>query len=310
MLLCVAFNSHSEKVNYPISGLSEGEMAGHGFVDLGLPSGILWATGNLGSDSRYLPGEYFAWGETETRDLFKWTDYKFLIEEYANENGSPNYSATDIGKDISGSEYDAASCQWGHGWRIPTQNEWEELISNCHVEFKTGNLNPHETGLYIYGPNGNYICLSETFSPHNGTSLAVSHGEYWSATAITNTSKNECPSAMMLTFNPADSKLKLQRNGRHDGLSIRPVISRKDINSSVGIISESHNYIKYENGDILISDYAEGCQIVVTDLSGRCIYISNINDKICQLPELTKGIYLVSLNKNAKSLNTIKIIVK
>lgn len=310
MLLCIAFNCNSEILHYPISGLYEGEVAGHKYVDLGLPSGTLWATGNLGASSQNLPGDYFAWGETETRDIFKWTDYKFFIEEYTNENGSPNYFATDIGEEISGSEYDAASRQWGQGWRTPTQNEWEELITNCHAEFQTGSLNPPNTGLYLYGPNGNYICLSETFSPHNGISPTVLHGEYWSATAITNPSKYGCPSAMMLTFNPADSKLKLQSNGRHDGLSIRPVISRKNVNSSVGIISESHNYMKYENGEILISDYVEGCQLAVTDLFGRYIHFSTINDKRCQLPELTKGIYLISLNKNAKSLSTIKITVK
>ncbi len=310
MLLCVALNSRSENVDNALSGLSGGEVAGHEYVDLGLPSGTLWATSNLGADSQYKPGEYFAWGETEARELFQWTDYKFFIEEYADENGSHSYSATEIGEDISGSEYDAACYQWGHGWRTPTQDEWEELIAYCHQEFKGESLSNPKYGLYLWGPNGNNICLPETFSPHNGISLTVSHGEYWSATANSNLSGSGSPSAMMLTFNPADSKLQLIANGRHDGLSIRPVISRKDVSTSVGMMSETHNYMRYENGEILISDCTEGCQLYVADLSGRCILDSPINDKRCQLPGLTKGIYLVSLNKDDKSLSTIKISVK
>lgn len=309
-LLCIALNGHSENVDLPTSGIAVGEVAGHEYVDLGLPSGTLWATCNLGAESQYVPGEYFAWGETEARDIFKWYDYQFFNEEYTDAEGSLNYSATDIGKEISGSEYDAARIQWGDGWRTPTQEEWEELIACCHAEYKTESVLPPKAALHIWGPNGNRIRLAQTFSPHNGFYPAVSTGEYWSATSCSDPSEDRYPSAMMMTFNPADSKLKLQANGRHDGLSIRPVISPKDVATSVGTLAESERYIKYENGVISISGYDEGLQLAVADLSGRQVYASKADSNICHLPALTKGIYIVTLSHNNKTMSAIKITVK
>ncbi len=90
---------------------------GHEYVDLGLPSGLKWATCNVGADTPEGYGDYFSWGETTTK------------EEYSK-NSCLTYDK-EIG-DISGDPtYDVASANWGRTWRMPTLDEIKELIDNC-----------------------------------------------------------------------------------------------------------------------------------------------------------------------------------
>ena len=60
------------------SFVADGEVGGYEYVNLGLPSGTLWATCNVGASSPYESGSYFAWGETETKDIYTWENYKFF----------------------------------------------------------------------------------------------------------------------------------------------------------------------------------------------------------------------------------------
>ena len=127
---------------------------GHEYVDLGLPSGLLWATCNVGANSPEEYGNYYAWGETTTK------------AEYTEEN-SVTYGRQM--NDISGNaQFDAATANWGDGWRMPTKAEMQELLEKCTFEWTT------ENGVYgqnVTGPNGNSIflpasgeCLGESFS--------------------------------------------------------------------------------------------------------------------------------------------------
>lgn len=100
----------------------DGKIEGHKYVDLGLPSGLKWATCNIGAKTPEDYGEYFAWGETSPK------------EEYTEENSLTHRVEM---KDISGSAiYDAATANWGGSWRIPTKNEMEELSFYCKFEWK------------------------------------------------------------------------------------------------------------------------------------------------------------------------------
>ncbi|MDE6291499.1 MAG: T9SS type A sorting domain-containing protein [Muribaculaceae bacterium] len=311
LLLCMALSAYSATGNPSLPSAPDGDVAGHGYVDLGLPSGTLWATCNIGSESPYHPGQYFAWGETKPRERFKWYDYEFYEEEYTDAQGRTNYSATDIGQQISGTEYDAARAQWGDAWRMPSKEDCEELLEYCQTEYVEYSHFPPKTGLHVCGPNGNSILLALTFSPHGGVTTAVLEGgEYWTATAATDTDEDSYPSTMMMRFGYGSSKLVLKTEGRHDGLSIRPVISRKDIITSVATLTDYTPAIKYENGVISINGYTDDCELTISDLSGRNICSSTIDDNIYLLPELSKGIYIIAVRKAEKNLNTIKIAVK
>ena len=104
------------------------------YVDLGLPSGTLWATCNVGAYTPEGRGEYFAWGETETKDSYSWSNYKWCYGTYDSMNKYfSNYGyATVDNKETLDLEDDAAYVNWGEDWRMPTSEEMEELYSNCY----------------------------------------------------------------------------------------------------------------------------------------------------------------------------------
>lgn len=149
------------KVNYD----PDGEIAGHEFVDLGLPSGKKWATCNVGADTPEDYGDYFAWGETSPK------------AEYTNEN-SITYGQQM--SDFSGnSQYDAATANWGGSWRMPTKGEMQELVDHCEWERTEVN---GVNGSRVIGPNGSCI-----FLPAAGFRYVSAEGHgffcvYWSST--------------------------------------------------------------------------------------------------------------------------------
>ncbi len=137
----------------------------HEYVDLGLPSGTLWATCNVGADSPSDYGDYFAWGETSPKETYSWETYKY---------GSSNTQLTkyctnpDAGKDgytdnleTLESEDDAATANWGNGWRMPTKEEVKELGENCTLQSTSINgvsglkiSNKNDETKYIFLPKG------------------------------------------------------------------------------------------------------------------------------------------------------------
>ena len=142
----------------------------HEYVDLGLPSGIMWATTNLGAATEEEVGDLFAWGETETKSNFTVENYVF--SESVNE--MTKYNEED-GLTTLEREDDAATVNWGDGWSIPTKEAWEELRDNCTRTWKTIN---GVSGSLFTAPNGNSIFLPCDFDNfwHNGA------GRYWSST--------------------------------------------------------------------------------------------------------------------------------
>lgn len=152
----------------------------HAYVDLGLS--VKWATCNIGASSPEEYGDYFAWGETEPKDVYDWSTYKWC-------NGSQNtltkyctkreYGVVD-NKTALELEDDAAHVNWGGEWRMPTKAELEELRTKCTwLPAKINGVSGRE----ITGPNGNTLFLpysgycSEGKYPGGGT------GHSWSSTS-------------------------------------------------------------------------------------------------------------------------------
>ncbi|MBO4805108.1 MAG: hypothetical protein J5554_03625 [Paludibacteraceae bacterium] len=119
-----------------------GQIGGYDYVDLGLPSGTMWATYNVGATKPTELGDYFAWGETEPKKDYEWTSYKWCT---VYENGNydqftkyvinSGYGAID-NKTVLEPDDDAAYANWGSGWRMPTVEEQKELIAGCTWEDK------------------------------------------------------------------------------------------------------------------------------------------------------------------------------
>lgn len=183
------------------SGVNNSNLNGHEYVDLGLPSGLKWATCNVGASSPSDYGYYFAWGETNTK-----SDY--------SSNTCRTWDRT-FG-DISGNvQYDAARANWGGSWRLPTRAECEELVNCCTWAFITmGNHN----GYKVIGPNGNYIFLPAAGYRY-GTSFnrVGEYGYYWTSSPYEGNAQN----AYGLYFNSGAHYVDCYR--RYYGRSVRPV---------------------------------------------------------------------------------------
>ncbi len=115
-------------------------------VDLGLS--VKWASCNVGAARPEAFGDYYAWGETETKEVYNATTYKFYNLEWG--------IVTKIGHDIAGTQYDVAKRKMGDEWRMPTRDEWVELLQSCTVERVTIN---GVTGFRCTADNGNSIFL-------------------------------------------------------------------------------------------------------------------------------------------------------
>ena len=147
----------------------------HEYVDLGLPSGTLWATCNVGANSPEEYGDYFAWGETEPKESYSWKTYK-----WDSDYGPTKYSDND-GKTELDLEDDAAYVNWGSNWRMPSKDQLRELSIYCNWEWIQQN---NANGCKYTGPNGNTLFLPAAGN-YSGSSILENAnilGLYWSRT--------------------------------------------------------------------------------------------------------------------------------
>lgn len=139
-------------------------------VDLGLDSGLLWAKCNMGTTKPTEPGDYYAWGETSTKKEYYNGTYKhYKTNEYGVIKKILKYNEGD-GKTVLELEDDAANAYLGVGYRIPTKEDWEELLEDCKWETVTTTLpeivDPSQKKVIarwkVTGPSGNSIVLPTT----------------------------------------------------------------------------------------------------------------------------------------------------
>lgn len=153
----------------------------HEWVDLGLPSGTLWATCNVGASAPEEYGDFFAWGETdpEPKDYYDWGSYKWCYGSYKKLTKycyDSDYGYNDFydNKRILDPEDDAAYVNWGPQWRMPTVNQLVELKDNCTWKKTTRN---GVVGCQVTGPNGNTLFLP--FATIIGNNFDEPIGLYW-----------------------------------------------------------------------------------------------------------------------------------
>ena len=171
---------------------------GHTYVDLGLS--VKWATCNVGAYYSDNPGKHYAWGETTTKGSYTSSNSKTYCVNMGDISGNPNY--------------DVARATWGGTWRLPTSEEFEELIQCCTWTWTTEN---GQKGYKVISKkNGNYIFLPAAGIRYDSSLYrAGSHGYYWSS------SPYDSSSAYILFF--GSSGCKVDWSSRYLGYSVRAV---------------------------------------------------------------------------------------
>ena len=195
---------HSAACTVTVQAPTTGNENGHDWVDLGLPSGLKWATCNVGATSPEEIGSSFAWGETSPKSEYGWSTYVWC-----------NGSATTLTKYNTKSEYgsvdnktaldladDAAHVNWGGSWRMPTKNEYAELKDNCTWTWTTQN-----------GEKGYRVT-----SLMNGNSIFMHEWSYWTKSLDTDYPNYAC--ALYLNVN----NVIWSYDFRYSGLRVRAVM--------------------------------------------------------------------------------------
>lgn len=193
------------------------------YVDLGLPSGTLWATCNIGADKPEDYGSYFAWGEIMTKDTYSVENYRWCngsIFELTKYNYKSSYGNIVDWKTELDFEDDAANRIWGLQWRMPSTSDVNELKNNCTKEWTTLN---GVSGCKLTGPNGNTLFLPAGGFIEVTTCRYLGHiVACWTRTLYdfepTDAFTLSCSYDQYYTYVSASSNL------RWAGLTIRPVI--------------------------------------------------------------------------------------
>ncbi len=210
---------------------------GYEYVDLGLPSGTLWAKCNIGAENETDTGDYFAWGETETKKdykLYRWSTYKYAkgvtedkLTKYCNSKAFGYNGFTDNITQLEPKD-DAAHVNMSSAWHTPTFEQIEELVGNTKNEFVKNYNGTSVNGMLFTAKNGNTLFLpaaGEVNYFQSGVENINLNGCYMSSTLY----QKCCERACALVFSEhTEIRLPLWyvEPLRSHGFSIRPVINK------------------------------------------------------------------------------------
>ncbi len=198
-----------------------------GSVDLGLS--VYWSAANLGASQASGSGDYYAWGETATKNSYTWANYKYANGNSPSSDGpgkltkyndDSSYGTKDSKKQLELGD-DAARAKLGEEWRIPTRDEWKELEQNTTIELTADGIK------LISKKNGNYILLPYGgYKDNSDLKESGARGFYWSSSLETASAVAHGSAASYIITKDGDSHRADLLRDRCLGLSIRPVYSR------------------------------------------------------------------------------------
>lgn len=211
----VSFVNEDSSVRYLLKNVLTHN--GYEYVDLGLPSGVKWATCNVGANSPEECGLYFAWGETTgyTAD-----DVISGVRIF----GEESYTASDISTDLTLYQ-DAAHVNLGGNWRMPTYDEYQELLDNCNGVWTDDYNGTGVAGrVFTSKVNGNSIFFPAAGSGSNSSIDSVgSYSYYWSASYASEPDKLDWLFTYAYEFNFGSKGQYIQASARYYGYSVRAV---------------------------------------------------------------------------------------
>jgi len=225
LMMTVVFAAGCTKNDNPDNGGNNNGGSGgnnHAYVDLGLPSGTLWATCNVGANSPKDYGDYFSWAETAPKENYFSTNYKWYVGDrrltkYCVHSHIGFQGFVD-GLTVLLPEDDAATVNWGTDWCIPSYDQWKELYENTTHTWKKQN------GVYgrlFTASNGKTLFLPAAGGCANtGAWAAGDFGLYWSNSLYSDDSR----SAWYFDFSESNYQMDAGY-ARSNGFRVRPVRS-------------------------------------------------------------------------------------
>lgn len=205
----------TEKETHSVKSHNNGQLTGtingHEWIDLGLPSGLKWATCNVGASLPEELGDYYSWGETEPKS--EYTSINSLTNKVSYRKLRNSGIIDNSG--ILTKEHDVASVNWGEPWRMPTIEDFSELIDECTWNFASFN---GVNGYLVTGPNNKNIFLPAAGFIQNTTEVNIGDfGDYWSSSIV------EDLSGIAHSLGYSSKSHGRRRYARYAGRTIRPV---------------------------------------------------------------------------------------
>lgn len=230
IITCSAADGSGVKATCEVSVIT------HEWVDLGLPSGTLWATCNVGANSPEEYGDYFAWGETigynSGKTNFSWETYKYYdttwgtVTKYCtNYNNGTVDNKTELEP-----EDDAATVRWGADWQMPSCDQMEELFNRDYIERVGTTFNgvggmmitSKVNGNRLFLPAANYVDGETFYESETGNRYCA----YWTRSLHADNSMEACRLSAIISsyaqYMGSPTGIT-PGNNRYKGLSIRPV---------------------------------------------------------------------------------------
>ena len=200
--------------------------------------------------------------------------------------------------------------QWGNGWRLPNEKERYELKMRCWAKLTTEN---GVNGYRIYGPNEHNIFLPLSgFGTWYGEKNSCDSiaGGYWTGAYDAGHNPIEPSNWGWSLFVNLHGGFTPATTVKAYGLTIRAVVNPRE-SGIEDVVSENERIsIIYRDGNIHVKGSLSEGRVSVFDLSGRLIHSANIVDGVCQLPEMSKGIYIVKYTCSGNMTATQKITIK
>ena len=236
-------------------------------IDLGLPSGTLWACCNVGATEPEGYGGYYAWGETEEKDNYYKDTYIFY------DGSTDKYQ--DIGSCICGTDYDVAHVKWGGLWQLPLYEQIKEMLENC--TYCWTNINGVKGQLFISRINGSCIFLPATGNRYRSILYYLGdEGDYWSATRLT------FPNSEAYNLGFYNGGANCDRPSyTYFGMSVRPVVNVEQelvdlvlsSTSSVDLKQGEDYTFHIISGNHLYSVWSSDSKVVVVEVTGNQVVV-------------------------------------
>ncbi|MCQ2232797.1 MAG: T9SS type A sorting domain-containing protein, partial [Paludibacteraceae bacterium] len=287
-------------------------IAGHDYIDLGLPSGTLWATYNIGATKPEEYGDYFAWGETEPKDVYNWDTYKYAkvnedgkFDSITKYNMSEKYGIIDSLSTLL-PEDDAATANWGKEWRMPTNEEQRELYENSYMVWTDGYNGTDVRGVIFYKAKsaedkGKFVPRWETPSSDYSVSddahvfLPNDRNYYWSSSL----NEDDEVYALYLYIITKGVGWDGRFRERVSGYPVRAVANKvtpDNPTNTSNIISNPALQVYADNGSIHVANAQPNTKIQVFDMNGKTVASGATDAEGSAEIRLSvlKGVYVVS----------------